>query len=233
MPPRPLVSVVIPAKNYARFLDTAIRSVLAQQWPALEIIVVDDGSTDNTLEVAASFGSAVRCCRRETSGGVAVARNLGLSQARGKFIAFLDSDDAWLPAQLPARVERLLGPPQPDGVFGLVAQVDEEFFADALANPAPWIPRAVPGQLIGSFIFHRESFDRVGPFNEAFSTGEILEWMSRSREKGLRFEPHPELFLLRRIHGANTMLTTPKIALNFTRILKQHLDRRRASERNP
>lgn len=94
--PVPLVSIIIPAYNQAHFLVQAIESVLAQTYKNYEIIVVNDGSTDNTAEVAQSFGNKIRYIYQENR-GLAGARNTGISHAAGEYIALLDSDDVWLP----------------------------------------------------------------------------------------------------------------------------------------
>ncbi len=230
MNPSPSISVVVPTYNYARFLDTAVRSVLAQEWPHLEILVVDDASTDNTPEVAAALGAQIRYLRRETRGGIATARNHGVRHASGDYLAFLDSDDAWLPGQLRSRLEILQSNAEADAVLGKVAQVQNDLFAEAMVNPTPWMAQAAPGWMAGCMLFRRASFDRIGLFDEALSTGEFIDWVSRARSLEFRFVPHPELVLLRRVHESNTMRSAPRLPQNFGRILKAHLDRRRRDE---
>jgi glycosyltransferase involved in cell wall biosynthesis len=95
----PLVSVVIPTYNAARFLVDAIDSVLAQTYQPLEVLVVDDGSTDDTARVLEPYGGRIRYIR-QTNGGPAKARNRGIREAKGELIAFLDADDQWLPEKL-------------------------------------------------------------------------------------------------------------------------------------
>src|SRR5262245_39247658 len=98
---QPLVSVVIPAFNAGQTLARAVRSALTQDWARKEIIVVNDGSTDDTHRVAESFGDSLRCLA-QPNGGIAAARNRGIEESRGEFIAFLDADDEWLPSRLSA-----------------------------------------------------------------------------------------------------------------------------------
>ena len=98
--PRPLFSVVVPAYNAGRFLPTALGSVYRQTVQDFEIVVVNDGSTDDTLEVLQSISDPRLCIITRENGGECVARNQGMREARGKYIAFLDSDDAWLPNHL-------------------------------------------------------------------------------------------------------------------------------------
>jgi glycosyltransferase involved in cell wall biosynthesis len=104
------VSVIIPTFNYARFLGEAIDSALAQSYAPLEIIVVDDGSTDATSEVLAAYGDRIRVLRQKNE-GVAMARNAGIAAARGDYLAFLDSDDAWYPRKLELQMPRFEAEP--------------------------------------------------------------------------------------------------------------------------
>jgi glycosyltransferase involved in cell wall biosynthesis len=99
----PCVSVVIPTWNRAEWVRDAIDSVLAQDYPRLEVVVVDDGSTDATPEVVRRYGSQVRYIR-QANGGAASARNRGIAEATGEFVAFLDSDDLFLPGKLTEQV---------------------------------------------------------------------------------------------------------------------------------
>ena len=98
------VSVIIPNYNYARFIGEAIESVLAQTYQPLEIIVVDDASTDDSIKVIESFGDKVKLIRQE-NGGVGKARNTGARNAGGDFLAFLDADDIWLPEKIEKQIK--------------------------------------------------------------------------------------------------------------------------------
>src|ERR1041384_7078965 len=104
----PLVSVVIPTFNRARYLREAIDSVLNQTYPYWELIIVDDGSTDETQSTLETLADArVHVLRRPHEGNVARARNVGLEQAQGRYVAFLDSDDRWMPSKLQFQVADL------------------------------------------------------------------------------------------------------------------------------
>lgn len=100
----PLVSVIIPVYNRQEWISEAVDSVLSQDYETFELIVVDDGSTDSTPEVLSSYGSRIRLISKANS-GVSSARNLGAAFARGRFLAFLDSDDYWLPGKIEAQAE--------------------------------------------------------------------------------------------------------------------------------
>jgi glycosyltransferase involved in cell wall biosynthesis len=99
-----LVSVIIPTFNRGWILKEAVDSVLAQDYKGFELIVVDDGSTDNTSEILASYGNDIRVLFQENK-GVSASRNRGIAETSGQFIAFLDSDDLWLPQKLSTQVE--------------------------------------------------------------------------------------------------------------------------------
>src|SRR5215208_7256201 len=113
---RPLVSVVIPCYNQAHFLGEAIESVLAQSHPNFEIIVVDDGSPDDTSEVAEHYPE-VRLVRQENQ-GLSAARNAGLARSEGEYVVFLDADDRLLPEALKTGVECLEAHPECAYVYG-------------------------------------------------------------------------------------------------------------------
>jgi glycosyltransferase involved in cell wall biosynthesis len=106
MSPVPRVSVIIPTFNRAHCIAGSVESVLTQTFQDLEVIVVDDGSTDDTTEVLARFGNRIRVIRQE-NGGVSAARNAGIRVARAKWIAFQDSDDMWRPDKLQTQIDCL------------------------------------------------------------------------------------------------------------------------------
>jgi glycosyltransferase involved in cell wall biosynthesis len=108
---RPLVSVVVPVYNGARYLRRAIDSALAQTYRDVEVLVVDDGSKDDSPEVIAGYGPRLRALR-QANGGVARARNAAIRASSGELIAFLDQDDWWLPGKVAAQVQRLLAEPE-------------------------------------------------------------------------------------------------------------------------
>ena len=168
---RKLVSVVIPCYNQARYLGEAIESVLAQGYGRAEVIVVDDGSTDGTAEVAARY-PAVRCVRQENSGRPAVARNRGLRESRGEYIVFLDADDRLLPGALEAGARLLDESPEcafvagrcramsPEGIplaAVSASPAETDFYSALLRKNYIWTP--------GSVMFRRSAVEGVGGFD--------------------------------------------------------------------
>lgn len=122
----PLVSVVIPVYNDEQYIAEAINSVLMQNYANLELIVIDDGSTDKTPDIILTFGNRVRFIRQKNAGS-AVARNRGIQEATGKYIAFNDSDDLWAPNRLQQQVEFIENNPEYDAVCGVDVWVEEDF----------------------------------------------------------------------------------------------------------
>ncbi len=120
-----LVSVVIPAFNGERFIGPTIESALAQTYSSVEIIVVDDGSTDATQEAVRRFGDRVRYLRQSNQGGAA-ARNQGISAARGDWVAFLDQDDLWLPEKLERQAAVFLAEPSTVVCFTRWSHIDDQ-----------------------------------------------------------------------------------------------------------
>ncbi|MGA7180311.1 MAG: glycosyltransferase family 2 protein [Thiobacillaceae bacterium] len=121
----PRFSVIIPAHNSAKTLARSIDSVLAQTWPAHEIIVVDDASSDETSAVATAFGTQIRYLRREHNSGVSAARNYGVEQANGDWLAFLDADDWYFPERLRLHAEWIVQDPSLNFLTGDYEYHDE------------------------------------------------------------------------------------------------------------
>ena len=109
------ISVIIPTYNCSAYISAAVASVLEQSLPVHELIVIDDGSEDGTRDVLSQFGSRLRYIRQERA-GVSAARNRGIEESSGEFIAFLDADDIWVPERLECQIEEF----KKDSLVGLV-----------------------------------------------------------------------------------------------------------------
>ncbi len=132
----PLVTAVIPVYNGERFVADAIRSVLSQTYPRIECLVVDDGSKDGSAEVVKPFLPDARYVPKK-NGGVASARNHGVSQARGEFVAFLDADDAWDPTKIEKQMDVVRARPDAGLVYSGMSLVDETLRRIGELQPAP------------------------------------------------------------------------------------------------
>lgn len=170
---RPLVSVVIPAYNAAGFIRDALDSVLAQTYRPIEVLVADDGSTDDTAAVAASYGTPVGCLRQANK-GPAGARNLALRHARGELIAFLDADDVWHPRKLEVQVPFLVARPTAGLCGSLIAgfrdaaQLDwQDAATDAVWERVPHVQIVLRNQFNTSTVMARTRAVReAGGFDE-------------------------------------------------------------------
>jgi glycosyltransferase involved in cell wall biosynthesis len=207
---RPRISVIIPVYNGDRYLAEAIRSVLNQTLPPDEIIVVDDGSTDDTAALVRSMGAPIRYCR-QSNHGPAAARNRGLELARGEILAFQDADDLWTAGRLAIQVGLLTRHPTAQAVIGRTqffyedtAPAEFAAMADATVSPHWFLG-------IHSGLYRRAAFEAVGPFDAALRYHEDIDWFRRARAAGLIILPHEDVVLLHRRHAGN--MTNDRAAL--------------------
>jgi glycosyltransferase involved in cell wall biosynthesis len=215
------VSVIIPVQNGVAYLGDALGSVLAQRRPAQEIIVVDDGSSDGSEELARSF-PGVRCLRQE-SAGQASALNAGVTASTGDFLAFLDADDRWLPDKLQLQLAAFSSEPELEIVFGHARQFFEPGVTSTRLGESPALPARLPSALL----VRRAAWQRVGAFSSEWPLGGVIEWCARAEDCGLRSRMLDELVYERRVHGKNATLSHPDAAREYARMLKGVLDRRR------
>ena len=219
----PLVSVIIPTYDRERFLGEALANAYAQAYEPLEVIVVDDGSTDATAELVTAFAHPVRYVRQEHR-GVSVARNRGLAEAHGDLIAFLDSDDLWTDGSLRHRVDLLATHPEAAIAYGktrvrnLVAGTQLRRYADG---------EAVHHPCFGSMLVRRSAFATVGGIDESFAHSEDVDWVCRANEQALVTIRTDRIVLEYRIHGGNMTSEVAENRAFLFRALKQSLDRRR------
>ncbi len=207
----PTVSVIIPTYNRARYLQEALESILLQTLPALEIIVVDDGSTDNTEEVVQCVEGPVRLLRQEHLGVVA-ARNFGLREATGDLIAWLDSDDLWEPQFLATTVGLLADHPELDGVYCGWTHIDPT----GHVLPTPEL-RVVSSQELYSaltasdfimtpaIVAYKRCYDQVGPFDMELRICEDYDmWLRLAQTYAIFGMPQPLVRI--RVHGDSEIM---------------------------
>ncbi len=219
------VSVIIPVLNGEAFLAEAVESIRAQGIKPLEIIIVDDGSTDGTAEVARSLGKGINYVYKK-NGGVASARNKGLKMARGNIIAFLDADDLWSEKKLEQQLLRFTENPSLQIVMGFIqmmvrkktlgSKIVFENFAD------PFMPFS-----LGSALYRKNVFSRVGVFDESMQMGEDVDWFMRAREQGVPMTIHKDTVMFNRVHGSNITMDKQTSNTYFMKVLKKSMDRRK------
>jgi glycosyltransferase involved in cell wall biosynthesis len=201
-PSRPLVSVIMPAYNVAPFLEDSAASALAQSYPDLELLIIDDGSKDDTASIAERIQrenpSRVRVIRR-ANGGLAAARNTALSAARGEFFALLDSDDLWEPGFLEHQMKTFSSAPSIDLVTANGRYLGGAWHGE-LVRPCP--DRRPPTTLSTIIadeqavfvmtVFRRRVYETIGGFDETLRTNEDFDYWLRAALAGFQFARNPE-----------------------------------------
>jgi glycosyltransferase involved in cell wall biosynthesis len=197
-----LVSVIIPVFNGEGLIEDAVRSIRHQSAGLVEIIVVDDGSTDGTARAVAGLGPDIRYLP-QVNRGPAAARNRGLRAARGGLIAFLDQDDLWAPEHLCIRMQALIRDVSAQVAMGrtqamiLAGRTEQGPAFEEYSRP--WLAPHV-----GSALFRRGVFDRIGTFDEGLEAcSDDLDWFFRARERGTPIALVDAVTYLFRIHEAN------------------------------
>lgn len=218
--------MILPVYDRERFIGDALASIVAQRYPTLEIVVVDDGSLDTTPDIVRNFGPGIRYVR-QVHAGVAVARNRGLEQASGRWITFLDSDDVWTDGMLANAIAELHADPERWIVHGRTEIVR---MPDAGEHRARFREDAEPCHrlLLGSMVFKRECFECVGSFDASMQRSEDIDWLSRAAEVGLVPTKIDEVWLRYRIHATNITNDIPATTASIVGSVKRALDRRRA-----
>lgn len=197
---RPLVSVILPVFNGELFVGEALESVLAQTWSPVELIVVDDGSTDRSAEIARAY--PVSYVRQENR-GVAAARNRGIEAAQGELLSFLDQDDVWLRQKLERQVSALTRDPGAG-----ICSCRFEMFLEPGHEIPPWadaglLDGSYRTAQVGTLLVRRDVFDKVGPFDTSYSAANDTDWFLRTRDLGVRVAVVEEPLQRYRIHSGN------------------------------
>jgi glycosyltransferase involved in cell wall biosynthesis len=219
----PMVSVIVPVFNCERYLASALESIYDQAYEPLDVIVVDDGSTDRSAAVARSYPAQLVQLRH---GGIARARNAGLAAARGELITFLDADDLWTPGNLRRRVDRLLERPELDAVLGMM-----EFFIEPGIPRPGWFRPAWETEpqnaLVCGLLAWRRVFERVGWFDTSYEIGEDTEWLARFKDARISHERTSEVVMRYRFHATNTTYRRELLGPSLAKLLKASIDRQR------
>jgi glycosyltransferase involved in cell wall biosynthesis len=214
------VSVVMTTFNGERYVKSAIDSVLQQQGVAIEMLVVDDGSTDGTLaavERLAGRDSRVRVDARAHA-GIAAARNAGVARARGTHVAFLDQDDLCPPGKLARQLALLEGSPGAAAVFG-----ETEIF-DGRGHRARTYT-----MVLAAGLFRRDAVESVGEFDAGYASADDLDFLLRLIESGARVELEPGLGTCHRRHAGQATADLEATRRECVRALAASLRRRRRS----
>jgi glycosyltransferase involved in cell wall biosynthesis len=196
------VSCLVPAYNAAKFIGEALDSIIAQTHPPFEVIVVDDGSDDDTREVIRQYGRGVQLIETAHA-GYPHARDVAIAAARGEFIAFLDADDLWVADKTARQLDVLRAQPTIDLCVGHYLNFwDAEVAAEAEAYRDHPLSRPVSGYIVPTLLARRDSLERFGPFATGPDPSDT-SWFVRALSSGARLCTLPDVLLRRRLHRGN------------------------------
>jgi glycosyltransferase involved in cell wall biosynthesis len=214
------ISVVIPAYNAAHFLPRSLASVFAQTLQPIEVIVVDDGSTDDTAAVAAQLGATVI---RQPNGGISVARNTGIDHSSGEWVALLDVDDKWAPEKLERQWARI----RSDTV--LVYTGVRTFDDNGMREGQPAMDPLAAKKMLrfanpiapSSVLMNRKAFDRAGPFRDIPSCEDWGMWVRLSRLGP--FEVEPDVLTYYYVHPKSVSANPARMIAGLKKIIDKVL----------
>lgn len=225
MQTHPVVDVIIPVYNGARYIEEAIQSVLSQSYHPVRLIVVDDGSQDDSADLAERMVDVhvIRCAHV----GISAALNQGIQHGSGDLIAFLDADDRWRRDKLALQVDYLQTHPDVGMVFGHVQQFHEP---DRKAGEIETLMPPQPGISRCAMLIWRTVFETVGGFTEDGQAHDFGDWYARAQEGGVQSHLLPDVVFERRIHEDNYGRRVPQIQRqSYMHTLRAALARRRGS----
>jgi glycosyltransferase involved in cell wall biosynthesis len=225
----PLVSVVIPCYERSDVLKRAIASVLAQTEDRFEVVVGDDGSTEDLAAVAASFGDdRVRVARRDVNGGIGAGRNVARTIARGRYVSYLDSDDEWLPDHLAVQLRAIESAGA--GVSAVSTGFEMRYPSGRVDVRVPVqherllakIVRGVDLSAGSTMLVRTEALDDIGPWPEDIPRNEDYDWFLRMAEKGHELRVVPDVTVV--IHADDrSPLNREALERSHDLILARHL----------
>ena len=225
-----LVSVIIPVYNGASFLARALASAFEQDYRPLEVIVVDDGSTDATARIAQGRPE-VRYFYQPNQGH-GTAKNTGIEKSRGEFLAFLDADDWWASGKLRLQVDFLESHPQVGYVLSHMkiilepgAEIPSGFKPELLQQPSPaFLPSALA--------VRREIMSKVGVFDPSFRIGNDTDWFFRAQDMGIPRAVLPDVLLYKSFHGKNDTYQVQMLTKDMFRSIRASIQRKSRSEKS-
>ncbi len=222
------VSVIIPVYNCEKYLQYAIDSVLNQTKIPTEIIVIDDGSTDQTKKIIDSYKGQIKSIFKEHS-GLSDTLNVGIKHAKGKYLAFLDADDLWIEEKLEIQFEAI-SENNVDMVFGYIEQFISPELNDQEKKKVLINKKILPGYSRDTLFIKKDAFFKVGFFSSNYQLGEFIEWYSRAKDLDLSSIMLPNILAKRRIHLKNMTRKTLTDRNYYAKMIKSILERRRSRE---
>lgn len=222
------ISVVITVWNGANYLSEAIQSALDQDYLNKEIIVVNDGSTDETLEVISSFGEGIRVVNQENK-GLGAARNAGVRVAAGDYYAFLDHDDVWPKYKLSEQMRVMMSHEEDPLVFSYLQQFICPRLTETEKKELRVNESILPAYFASNLLISKKRFEQIGFFMQENKVGEFVEWYARALRLSLPMVMSETIGLLRRVHKNNMGRQHDRYKQSdYLKILKTHLTLKRS-----
>jgi glycosyltransferase involved in cell wall biosynthesis len=223
-----LVSVIVPVYNGERYLSAALDSIFAQHYRPIEVIVVDDGSADNSAHIVRSYRDIQYIY--QINEGHGKAKNTGIAASQGEFIAFLDADDLWTPDKLSLQVDHLINNPNvgyalckmrfllEPGVH-MPSGLHKEHL---LGTPSAYIPSAL--------VVRMSVIKKIGMFDPSYRHSNDSDWFFRAHDAGITMTILPEVLLYRRIHSSNLSREIQTMSSELLRVVKTSINRKRGQK---
>jgi glycosyltransferase involved in cell wall biosynthesis len=221
----PLVSIIMAVYNGEKYINEAILSLLNQTYPPTELIIIDDGSTDDTPNILRNFKNQFAIITQSNQGQPA-AQNLGIQLAKGKYIGFLDSDDVYASHKISTQVEFLEQHPQIDMIYGYVKQFISPELPEHIKQTKHCPQQAEPGYIAIGGLFKKECFEITGLFDTQWRVGYFIDWYMRAKEQQLKEHLINDIIAKRRIHDNNLGTYSKHYQHDYLRIVKAAMDRR-------
>ncbi len=225
------ITVIVPVRNGARYLGEALDSLRNQTLAPTAIVVVDDGSTDGSGDLARAAGAQVVPVGDAATGvGVGAARNAGVPLAQTELLAFLDADDLSVPDRFARQVAALREDPSLDGVLGHIRQFLSPDRVDELAGRHAVPADPMPGWHAGALLIDRERFLATDGWADDPAAHDAFDWFAVAREQGLTLRMLDDVIMERRIHGDNlTLRARDELHTRYLQSARAAIRRRAAS----
>lgn len=220
----PTVSVIIPIYNGEKYIKKALDSIFNQRQYVLEIIVIDDGATDLSLEIISNYNANIQIFSQKNQ-GPAAARNTGIKKSKGELITFLDADDIWENNKLERHIQLFDQHPEAGIIQGLVQQIAEK--KEMTRNKVDFTILSAPYNFVnlGAATYRKSTFEKVGYFDESMRFAEDVDWFHRAREENIVKIINSEVALYYRIHQENMTNGKSIHELGYIDVYKKRLDR--------
>ena len=219
----PKIAIIMPVYNAAAFIHATLKSVFAQTYSSYELIVIDDGSTDQTKSIITSCYPKVNY-HYQPNAGSASAVNTGMKLTTAPYIAFLDHDDLWHPDKLEKQMLEFKKNPELEAVYCLVDFFLDQSIKSSKRYAVPKQP--MKGYLRSCILFKRSILPTIGYFNEKLKVAESIEWISRIKDAAIQQQMIDEVLTHRRIHSKNTSLLKKANYKELLLILKDRINQK-------